>query len=307
MFPIWHSIGLWSSSASRYPTDLCCRNGLIIDIFYRFTDCWLVLCLSEVLPCFSSWISWFCIFYVRICYRFLSSLQYMSALEKDPLPCTKGLFMLWPSLLTVVGSAGDKADFVYCLIWGWALSIVWFLLSSVNRCSLRQWSWSDPSLPPISCTTSSTCGARSSLMFRFLTLVWFIPSSDAVGVPVTGFYVPFVMIVVNMLMGQNFISVLIGIIIGHIFYFFTQVYPPSLSSWIGFQQNCWYSLFLYSRLVVFDLSLPLRPLDERLWWWSPWLPPDLRNIPIISEAQATFWDPSLNKLLPSSSLCEFHF
>lgn len=224
MFPIWHSIGLWSSSASRYSIGLCCWTGSIIDLFYRFTDCWLVLCLSEVLPCSSSWISWFCIFYVWICYRFLSSLQYMSALEKDPLPCTKGMLMLQFTLLTVVGSAGDKADFVYCLIWGWALSIVWFLLSSVNRCSLRQWSWSDPSLPPTSCTTSSTCGARSSLMFRFLILVWFIPSSDAVGVPVTGFYVPFVMIVVNMLMGQNFISVLIGIIIGHIFYFFTQVY-----------------------------------------------------------------------------------
>ena len=64
-------------------------------------------------------------------------------------------------------------------------------------------------------------------MFRFLTLVFLIPSFDDVGVPVTGFYVPFVMIVVNMLMGQNFISVLIGIIIGHIFYFFTQVFSKT--------------------------------------------------------------------------------
>ncbi|KAK8795647.1 hypothetical protein WA158_000304 [Blastocystis sp. Blastoise] len=119
-------------------------------------------------------------------------LQYMGALEQTPLSCTQG-------------GAGDKADFVFCLLWGCVLSLISGWCIGLPFCSY--------------------------ILIDYLVYVWSKKFSDTTfkyyGIPVTGFYIPYVMMGVSLLMGSSILVNILGIVTGHIFYFFTQVFETT--------------------------------------------------------------------------------
>ncbi|KNB42212.1 hypothetical protein JH06_4200 [Blastocystis sp. subtype 4] len=112
----------------------------------------------------------------------------MFIFELNPLSCTRG-------------AAGDAADFIFCVLWGAFLNIIvafiipnYLLSMPLLQYCIYLWSKQNPNTP------------RS---------FW--------GISIKGFYVPFVLIAFSLLMGAPITDNVIGIITGHIFYYFSQV------------------------------------------------------------------------------------
>ena len=172
-----------------------------------------VLCTLELLSPLSLYMNWDLVIYERQWWRLLSCFFFFGDFSIH-FCWNMFIYRQYCGSLEELAYRGRSADFVWLLLTSGALLLV------------------------ITAAMHSTSSFLSTAMMEVMIYLWSKKNPAAMVhvlfLTVQAAYLPFVLVFLSLLMGGSIMDYLLGIAVGHIYYFFTDIYPLMPTSG-GFQ------------------------------------------------------------------------